>query len=175
MAQHIMTQDPEKALSGPETRYEYVRREIPPDLTFKPDTINPIHNRFIVSTVVMVLTSLALFFLPLFNGLLAGAFGGFHARRMSRALAAAAFASVAVPATLAFLLFIGTATQSHLFWGLGFWGYTALYVIGMFIGAATGAVSSPFWAGGDSRAPAFLSAPPGRAPIAAPPSRPTPP
>ncbi|MFP2959938.1 hypothetical protein ACLEPN_19410 [Myxococcus sp. 1LA] len=172
MPEHIMTQDPEKALAGPQLRYEYIRRELPADLTFKSDTINPVHSRFIVSTLVMVITSLVLFFAPMFNGLLAGAFGGFHARRMPRALAAAAFSAVAVPATLAFLLFIGTATQGHVFYGLGFWGYTALYVIGLFIGAVTGAISHPFWTTYRVGTPASVSAPRTRVPDAAPPSRP---
>ncbi|WIG93526.1 hypothetical protein [Myxococcus sp. SDU36] len=173
MPERILTQDPEKALAGPKPRYEYIRQEIPADLTFKPDTINLVHNRLIVSTLVMALTSLALFFLPMFNGLLAGTFGGFHARRLPRALGAATLSAVAVPTALAFLIFIGMATQSHLFYGLGFWGYTALYVIGLFIGAVTGAISHPFWTSYRIGAPTSVSAPRTRAPDAAPRRRPT--
>ncbi|QDE93364.1 hypothetical protein BHS06_32690 [Myxococcus xanthus] len=173
MPERIMTQDPEKALAGPKPRYEYIRREIPADLTFKPDTINPVHNRFIVSTLVMAFISLTLFFLPMFNGLLAGTFGGFHARRLPRALGAAALSAVAVPAALAFFLFIGSATQGHIFYGLGFWGYTALYVIGIFIGAVTGAISHPFWTSYKIGEPATVSAPRAQVPDAAPPSQPT--
>ncbi|WP_434347150.1 hypothetical protein ACN6A1_02235 [Myxococcus virescens] len=173
MPERILTQDPEKALAGPKPRYEYIRQEIPADLTFKPDTINPVHNRFIVSTLVMAFISMALFFLPMFNGLLAGTFGGFHARRMPRALGAAALSAIAVPTALAFFLFIGSATQGHIFYGLGFWGYTALYVIGIFIGAVTGAISHPFWTSYKIGEPAPVSAPRTRVPDAAPPSRPT--
>ncbi|WP_426755491.1 hypothetical protein [Myxococcus sp. Y35] len=172
MSEHILTQDPQKALAGPKLRYEYVRREIPAGLTFKPDRINPVHNRLIVSTLVMAITSLVLAFVPMFNGLLAGTFGGFHAREPKRAFAAAALSAVAVPTFIAFLLFIGSATQSHLFWGLGFWGYTALYVIGLFIGAATGAISHPFWHTRVLGEPTPVSAPRVRGPDAAPPSRP---
>ncbi len=172
MPEHIMTKDPEKALAGPKTRYEYVRREIPADLTFKPDTIEPVHKRLIVSTVVMVLISLVLAFVPMLNGLVAGAFGGFHARGPKRALAAATFSAIAVPTFIAFLLFIGSATQGHLFWGLGFWGYTALYVVGVFIGALTGAFSHPFWTSFVIGRPASVSGPPVQGPADAPPSPP---
>lgn len=116
---------------------------IPPGITVKPDAIVLKHTVFVVSVAAMVLTSLVTFFIPLFNGLLGGLFGGYHAGRMKRALAAAAVSSVMVPALLGFALFMDKHPQMYLFSGLGFWGWAALHVIGIFTGAVAGAVARP--------------------------------
>lgn len=118
---------------------------LPPDVTLKPNT-NEIplkHTIFVVSTATMVIISLITFWVPLFNGLLAGAFGGYHAGRMKRALAAAAVNSVMVPAIIAFAHLMSEQPALLFLSGLTFWGWVALHVIGTFIGAITGAASRP--------------------------------
>jgi hypothetical protein len=120
---------------------------LPPDVTLKPSGIYFKDNVFVVSVATMVITSLVTFFIPLFNGLLAGAFGGYHAGRMKRALGAALASSILVPATLLFFFSFSYSFElgqsSRLFWGLGFGGWTALHVIGTFLGAVSGAASRP--------------------------------
>ena len=119
------------------------------------------HNRFDVSVVTMVLISAVTFFIPLFNGLLAGAFGGFHAGRMRRALAAAFIASVVVPPALYVLFNVFSVGGIRMFYGLGFTGWAALHVIGLFLGAISGAASRPLFAddGGTVFASHFTGAP----------------
>lgn len=105
------------------------------------------HNRFDVSVLTMVLISAVTFFIPLFNGLLAGVFGGFHAGRPRRALAAALVASVVVPATFYVAFNVFSVGSVRVFYGLGWWNWTMLHVIGLFIGALCGASSRPVFTG----------------------------
>lgn len=117
--------------------------------------IEPRHNTFVVSVVTMVFTSLITFYLPLFNGLVGGSFGGFHARRWGRALGAAVLNSILVPAIL--LAGYGWDQPDFLrfFSGLGFNGWFYLHVIGTFIGAAFGVMCRPLV---DERRDIFLEA-----------------
>ncbi len=102
------------------------------------------HRGLVIGAFTMVFMSTILFFAPFLNSLMAGAFGGFFAKRWGRAFGAAAIASVAVPAFFAFFYgFFDTPDFYNLFYGLGFWGWTALHVVGMFIGAASGVYSRP--------------------------------
>lgn len=116
---------------------------IPPDITLKQDRIALKRPVLVGSVLVMVIFGLATFWLPLFNGLFAGALGGYHAGRMKRALGAAVVASVAVPAVLAAASFMSEQPSLMFLWGLSFWQWTALHVIGTLIGAVTGAASRP--------------------------------
>jgi hypothetical protein len=101
------------------------------------------HRGLFIGAFTMVFVSAILFFAPFFNSLLAGAFGGFFAKRWGRAFGAAAIASVAVPALFAFFYGFDTPDFLYLFYGLGFWGWTALHVVGLFIGTASGVYSRP--------------------------------
>lgn len=121
---------------------EFSRSELPAGIGMRNEEFYFKHNRFIVSVATMLVTGFVVFFVPLFNGLIAGAFGGFHARTMRRALGAALVTSIALPAFIALFSFLAGPHQLRIFGGLGFWGWTALFVIGTFIGAATGPASS---------------------------------
>ncbi|QRK10163.1 hypothetical protein JQX13_08725 [Archangium violaceum] len=101
------------------------------------------HRGVAIGAFTMVLISSITFFIPGLNALLGGLFGGFFARRWGRAFAAAAIASVAVPALFAFLYGWDTPDMLYLFYGLGFWGWSLLNAAGMFIGAAAGVYSRP--------------------------------
>lgn len=104
----------------------------------------PFKNRGLtIGAFTMVFVSLITFWMPFLNGMLGGVFGGFFARRWKRAFLAAAMASVAVPATIAFLYGFDTPDLLYFMYGLGFWRWTALHVLGMFIGAAAGVYSRP--------------------------------
>lgn len=105
--------------------------------------IQPRHNTFIVSVATMVITSLVLFWAPLFNSMLGGAFGGFHARTWGRALAAAAVNSVVVPAIILGAYGFDQPDLLRFFYGLGIWGWVILHVVGSFIGAVCGVASRP--------------------------------
>ncbi|MGZ3457289.1 MAG: hypothetical protein ACXU86_02170 [Archangium sp.] len=110
----------------------------------EPSTGLPIkHRSLVIGTLTMALISLFTFWIPGFNALLGGTFGGFFARRWSSALGAAALASVLVPALIAFLFGIDKPHFIYLFYGLGFWRWTALNAVCMFIGAAVGVYSRP--------------------------------
>jgi hypothetical protein len=112
-------------------------REMPTEgLVFK-------NRGFVIGAFTMVFVGLITFWMPFLNGLLGGVFGGFFARRWKRAFAAAALASVAVPAAIAFFYGFDTPDLLYFMYGLGFWRWTALHVLGMFIGAAAGVYSRP--------------------------------
>jgi hypothetical protein len=91
-----------------------------------------------VGALWMVLLSLALFFLPLVNGLIAGAVGGYKVGGISRALVAAILPAVVVAAGL-WIIF---AFLDAPVWGLlaGFAGGLLILLsdVGLFIGAAVG-------------------------------------
>ncbi|EAU63137.1 hypothetical protein STIAU_0677 [Stigmatella aurantiaca DW4/3-1] len=91
----------------------------------------------------MVFISLITFFIPLLNGLLGGAFGGYHAGQMKRALGAALVTSILVPAILLSAYALAGPHLVRLFSGLGTWGWIGLHVTGTFLGAAAGAASRP--------------------------------
>lgn len=121
-----------------ETTYrEVLVREAPSD------GVPILHRGFVIATFTMVFIAAILFFAPGFNALMAGAFGGFFARRWGRAFTAAAFASVLVPAVFAFLFAWRTPDPLYLFYGMGFWGWSVLNAVCMFIGAAAGVYSRP--------------------------------
>jgi hypothetical protein len=101
------------------------------------------HRGLVVSAFTMVVVSLITFYMPFLNALLGGVFGGFFARRWGRAFGAATVASVTVPALIAFFYGFDTPDLLYFLYGLGFWGWTALHVVGMFIGAACGVYSCP--------------------------------
>lgn len=117
--------------------------ELPPDVTLKPEEIVVKRPIFVTSVAVMVFTSLVTFYIPLFNGLLGGAFGGFHAGKMKRALAAAAVSSVMVPAILVFAHFLSQQPRLLFLLGLTFWEWVACHVAGTILGAVAGAYSRP--------------------------------
>ncbi len=120
---------------------------LPPDTRVEESRIFWKHNRFDVSVLTMVLISAVTFFIPLFNGLLAGTFGGFHAGRPRRALAAALVAAVGVPAVFFVAYNVFSVGSERLFYGLGWWNWTLLNAIGLFIGALCGAASRPMFSG----------------------------
>ncbi|XHF16485.1 hypothetical protein NR800_24935 [Corallococcus interemptor] len=126
-------------------RADYVT--LPPDTRVEESRIVWKHNRFDVSVLTMVLISVSTFFIPLFNGLLAGTFGGFHAGRPRRALAAALVTAVAVPATLFVAFNVFSVGSVRVFYGMGWWNWTMLHAIGLFIGALCGASSRPVFTG----------------------------
>jgi hypothetical protein len=117
--------------------------ELPPGITLRPEEIAVKRPIFVTSVAVMVFTSLVTFWMPFFNGLLGGAFGGFHAGRMKRALAAAVASSVMVPAILGFAHFISEQPSLHFLSGLTTWGWVACHVAGTLLGAAAGAFARP--------------------------------
>lgn len=103
-----------------------------------------IKNRgFTIAAFTMTFVGLITFWMPFLNGMLGGVFGGFFAKRWKRGFAAAAFASVAVPAAIAFLYGFDTPDLLYFMYGLGFWRWTALHVLGTFVGMAAGVYSRP--------------------------------
>jgi hypothetical protein len=132
---------PRTYATEPPRRVEYAN--LPPDVTLKPNEIILKRPILVVSVATMVFISLITFYIPLFNGLLGGTFGGFHAGRMRRALGAALATSIIVPAFIWFAYALGEQQPHYFFWGLGFSGWALLHIIGTFIGAVAGAASRP--------------------------------
>ncbi|XHF23474.1 hypothetical protein NR792_24175 [Corallococcus exercitus] len=137
-------------LKNEQVKYE----EMPLDTRVEESRVVWKHNRFDVSVVTMVLISAVTFFIPLFNGLLAGTFGGFHAGRPRRALGAALVTAVTVPVALFVLFNVFSFGGMRVFYGMGWLNWTMLHAIGLFIGALAGAASRPLFTG---ETPAFLS------------------
>ena len=117
--------------------------ELPPGITLKSEEFAVKRPIFVTSVLVMVFTSLVTFWMPFFNGLLGGAFGGFHAGRMKRALAAAVVTSVMVPAILAFAHFMSEQPRLLFLMGLTKWEWVACHVAGTILGAVAGAYARP--------------------------------
>jgi hypothetical protein len=117
--------------------------DLPPGITLKQEEIALKRPIFVASVAAMVLISLITFYIPLFNGLLGGALGGYHAGRMKRALLAATVCSVMVPAMLAFLNFMSEQPSLLFMMGLTRWEWLGLHVIGTFLGAVGGAAARP--------------------------------
>jgi hypothetical protein len=92
----------------------------------------------VVASLLMVIITLALFFLPLINGLVGGAIGGYKVGNWKRALTAAILP--AIVATVAIWLIIAAfgAPVLGLFGGLAVGFIVILADVGIFIGAALG-------------------------------------
>jgi len=138
---------PEKDKTPPSYATEPARHvdhaELPPGITLKPEEISVKRPIFVTSVAVMVFTSLITFWMPFFNGLLGGAFGGFHAGRMKRALAAAVVSSVMVPAILAFAHFMSEQPRLLFLMGLSAGEWVVCHVAGTILGAVAGAYARP--------------------------------
>jgi hypothetical protein len=131
---------PPSYATEPPRRADYA--ELPPGITLKQDTIALKKPSLAGSVSLTVFFSLITFYMPLFNGLLGGAIGGFHAKRMKRALGVAVASSVLVPTILAFAHFISQQPRLLFLMGLTTWEWVALHVIGTLLGAVAGAVAS---------------------------------
>lgn len=134
---------PSYYVTTPPGHVEYA--SIPSDITLKPDVITLKHPFFIASVAIMVSISFLLFWMPFLNGLLGGSFGGYHAGKMKRALAASVVCSVMVPAILAFLHYFSEQPGLHFLLGLTFKQWIVLHVLGTFLGAIGGAASRPLF------------------------------
>lgn len=132
---------PRSYATEPPRDVEYA--SLPPDVTLKSEEITLKRPIFVVSVAVMIFFSFILFWLPVFNGLLGGALGGYHAGRMKRALAAGVVTSVVVPLLLAFFSFFGEQPQLRFLMGLTFRDWIIVHVISTLIGAAGGAWMRP--------------------------------
>lgn len=134
-------QDKNSASYATEPAHYVEFAELPPGMTLRPEGITLKHNIGAVSVVTMVLVSFLTFWMPLFGALMAGLFGGYHAGRMKRALAAAAVSSVAVPGMLWFLSFISEQPSLRFLLGLTFKQWVIAHVVGLFLGAISGVYS----------------------------------
>ncbi|MBU8898021.1 hypothetical protein KRR26_20605 [Corallococcus sp. M34] len=114
---------------------------IPPGVAVKEDGVAFLHGQFKVSALTMVLISLSIFWVPFFGSLIASTFGGFLAKKLPRAMYAAAVSSIVVPATLYVFFNVFAMGFVRFFSGLGLWNWTLLHIIATFIGAFAGAAS----------------------------------
>lgn len=90
------------------------------------------------AAVVMVVISLALFFLPLINGLIGGLVGGYMAGSVRQGLVAAILPAVVVSVGLVVLFLLFEAPLLGLFAGLAGGILVLLADLGLFLGAAVG-------------------------------------
>jgi hypothetical protein len=132
---------PRSYATEPARYVEYA--ELPVGTTLRPEGFALKNHITVVSIAAMVLASFITFWLPLFNGLLGGMLGGYHAGRMKRALGAAVVNSVAVPGLLVFLNFMSEQPGLLFLMGLSFKEWVAAHIIGTFLGAIAGSVARP--------------------------------
>jgi hypothetical protein len=92
----------------------------------------------VAASLWMIVISLALFFLPLVNGLIGGAIGGYKAGDWKRALAAAILPAVVVAAGLWVLLALLNAPFWGLIAGTALGAVIVLADVGLLIGAVVG-------------------------------------
>ena len=106
-------------------------------------TISRRRTSILAGSFWMVAVSLLLFFVPLINGIVGGAIGGYKVGSVGRALLAALLPALFVGVGLWGLLFILDAPV----WGLlaGMTGVMLIIVseLGLFVGAALGGALSP--------------------------------
>lgn len=96
-----------------------------------------------VSALWMVIVTLALFFLPLINGLIGGAVGGYKAGGVKRALLAALVPAAVVALGLWLLLVAFEAPLLGLVAGTAAGILILLADLGIFVGAIIGGALSP--------------------------------
>lgn len=106
-------------------------------------TIGKQSTSIVAGSFWMVAISLLLFFVPLINGIVGGAIGGYKVGSVGRALLAALLPALLVGAGLWGLLFVLDAPV----WGLlaGMTGVMLIVIseLGLFVGAALGGALSP--------------------------------
>jgi hypothetical protein len=98
----------------------------------------PRRSSVFVGALWMVVLSLALFFLPLLNGLIAGVVGGYKVGGVGRALVAAILPSVFVGAGLWIIFALFEAPVWGMVAGFAVGLLILLSDLGLFIGAAIG-------------------------------------
>jgi hypothetical protein len=111
-----------------------------PDLqSFPGDGLVP-HERssIVAGSLWMIGLTLALFFLPLINGVIGGFVGGYKVSGVGRALAAAVLPAIVVAVGLAILFAILDAPVWGIVAGLSGSALVALADVGIFLGAAIG-------------------------------------
>jgi uncharacterized membrane protein YedE/YeeE len=105
------------------------------------------HHSLVVSVVWMTATLLLLWWAPMYNGLIAGALGGFRAHRVSRAV----LASVVSTLLAGGLLFFGwhvldnQAARTYVYTGLGLPGWMLVSLLSALVGAVAAALVSHHW------------------------------
>jgi hypothetical protein len=98
----------------------------------------PRRSSVIAGSLWMVVISIALFFLPLLNGLIAGAVGGYKVGGVGRALLAAILPGAAVAGALWGIFALLDAPVWGLLAGAAIGVLVLLSDVGLFIGAAIG-------------------------------------
>lgn len=99
---------------------------------------NKERSNVVIGSLWMVIVTLALFFLPLINGLVGGAVGGYKVGNWKRALAAAVLPAVVATAAIWLIIAALGAPVLGLFGGLAVGVIVILADIGIFLGAALG-------------------------------------
>lgn len=98
------------------------------------------HASIVMGTVWMVVLSLALFFVPGVNGLIAGLVGGYLVGSLGRAMAAAVLPALIVAVGLWILLAAVGMPILGFFAGAAITVLIVLAELGLFLGAALGAI-----------------------------------
>jgi hypothetical protein len=96
------------------------------------------HRSVIFGSLVMVVVSLVLFFMPLINGLIGGIVGGYLVGNVKRALLAAILPAVLVAIGLWIIFGLFEAPVLGLFAGLAVGMWILITDLALFIGAAIG-------------------------------------
>jgi len=100
-------------------------------------------SSLLASAVWMVVISMLLFFLPVINGLIGGAVGGYKAGSVKRGLGAALLPAVAAGIGIWVLLAIFNAPIIGFFSGLAFGLWALISSIGLLVGAMLGGAIAP--------------------------------
>lgn len=93
-----------------------------------------------VSTLWMVIWVLVFAWAPIFNGFLAGAFGGWRARTLRRALAASLLSTLIWGGAL-WVTFLARGHTNGFFMGMRFSSWVAVTLVSLLVGAWLGVVS----------------------------------
>ena len=97
----------------------------------------------LVCALWMIGISLLLFFLPLINGLIGGAVGGYKAGSATRGLGAAVLPAIVAGIGIWLLLAVANAPVLGFFAGIAFGLWALISSIGLLVGAAIGGAVSP--------------------------------
>lgn len=97
----------------------------------------------VVAAVWMVLVSVLLFFLPVVNGLIGGAVGGYKAGSVKRGLGAALLPALAAGIGIWVILAIFNAPILGFLSGLAFGLWALISSIGLLVGATIGGAIAP--------------------------------
>ncbi|MCI0572547.1 MAG: hypothetical protein L0Y66_17475 [Myxococcaceae bacterium] len=102
------------------------------------------HASLDLSVLWMTAGSLLLFWLPTFNGFVAGAVGGWRAGHVGRATLAALISTAVATLAQAVGFYVFKVYPNFMWSGMSLWGWAATTLVGLLLGAIPAAIAQRY-------------------------------